>query len=109
MAKRSGHGATKPKKKQRMPRPVAPGLVMEAPEDGEERLATAPAGRPVSTIARPTVASAVQAARRAQARPSRATAALPTDYSYVITDLKRIGVLAGAAVIILTALSFVLS
>ncbi len=40
--------------------------------------------------------------------PSRSESDMPTDYSHVISDLKRIGLLAGSFFVILIVLSFIL-
>jgi len=103
MPKKFAHGG-KPKKKQRIARaPVEAGLASASAAPG---VAAAP--RPAAAaFARPS-ASAIQAVPRPAGRPSRSAAALPTDYGYVATDLRRIGVMAGGAVIVLGVLAIAL-
>ncbi len=101
MAKKPMRGAaTKPKKRQQRT------AVMPRAAGGVAAPSAPPAA---SGLARPAAPSAIQAARRAQARPSsRAAAALPTDYDYVATDLRRLGVMAATSVVVLGVLSFLL-
>lgn len=101
MPKKQMRGAlTKSKRKEklsRQPRPASSAPAVAAPP------------RPASSFARPSAASAIQAAPRAAARASRgASAPLPTDYGYVATDLRRIGIMAASAVVVLAGLSFLL-
>lgn len=62
-----------------------------------ERTAIRPAARPAPRAVRPS------------SRPLRSRdPVMITDYGYVIEDLKRIGILAGAAIVSLLALTFVI-
>ena len=99
MPKKSGHGP-KPKRKQRIGRASTAAVTSLS----GAAAASSTASRPAATFARPN-ASAIQSVPRPSARPSRSAAALPTDYGYVATDLRRIGVLAGAAVAVLGMLT----
>jgi len=92
-------GGARSKKKQKIPRPLRPAAPREA--------TTVRVPPPAAAFARP-AASAIQSVRRPPARSSRAAAALPTDYGYVATDLRRLGVMAGGAVVVLGVLAIVL-
>lgn len=65
-------------------------------------------GSPVGPAYPPRSASPIRAASRAYRAPKLGSLIPITDYSYVIADLRRIGVLAGAAFVILIALTFLI-
>ena len=56
--------------------------------------------------ARPVARQSAEASAASQ--PAAKAAAFNPDYSYVIKDLRRIGILAGSFIVILVALSFFL-
>jgi hypothetical protein len=95
------HGRTMPKTK-RVKHPVA-SPVAPAAEPGESNgrpLVTTPPVQPVVTprsVVRPTAV-----------RGGRNTPGLSTDYGYVRSDLKRIGIIAAGTFAILFGLSFVI-
>ncbi len=71
---------------------------------GETAPASSPATSPLRRPAEPVRQSLLSTVRRPAAK---AGPTLVTDYSYVLSDLKRIGVVSAGALVILVALSFV--
>ena len=73
---------------------------------------SAPAETPMATPAAPTAGPSNGSGSRYPVRSSSTAASSSTefnpDYSYVVTDLKRIGILAGSFITILVVLSFFL-
>ena len=65
-------------------------------------------GSPVGPTYAPRSASPPRAANRVYRAPRIGSLIPITDYSYVMADLRRIGVLAGAAFVILIGLTFVI-
>ena len=75
---------------------------------GTGRPAQAPVATPVAEpVARPT-SRAVSSYSPATRRTTGLTTEFNPDYTYVVHDLKRIGILAGSFVALLIALSFIL-
>ena len=69
---------------------------------------TSPIARPIGSASTPATAAPPRSTSRSY-RPPRIGGLIPiTDYSYVMTDLRRIGVLAGIAFLVLFALTFVI-
>ncbi len=82
------------------PAEAAAGPALTARERAE---ATHPVrAQTAAPVARPSLLAGV----RRQARPNAPN--LAVDYTYVMSDLRRIGILAGAAFLILIALTFVI-
>lgn len=108
MAKKPVRGApTKSKKKKERAARLLVTTSAPAPTNGESQEPAVP--RAASSFVRPTAASAIRSVPRPAARSSRGQSApLPTDYGYVATDLRRIGIMAAAAVVILVGLSFLI-
>ena len=95
---------TKPARARVSQRPIAPA----AATPDEAAPASPPVSSPSSAARRPAAParqSLLNTVRRPAAKPGPT---LTTDYSYVISDLKRIGVVSAGVVVILIALSFVI-
>jgi hypothetical protein len=106
-------GGPSPQNRRRRRRDGAPNLprdVYASPEDAAAEPAEQPTqprptqGAPAGRSMRPTMRRGfVPGATRIAPQP-----ALEVDYRYVIKDLRQIGILAGAGILILVALSFFL-
>lgn len=90
----------------RVPQTRPSAVSAEAPEVAEPAPAPvpAPARRPAAP-ARQSLLNSVSTARRPG---PKAGPTLITDYSYVTSDLKRIGIVSAGAVVILVVLAFVI-
>lgn len=87
----------------RVPQRRFPTAGAEAPADA------APAPSPVPPAARRPVAPVRQSLLNTVRRPAaKSGPTLVTDYSYVLADLKRIGIVSAGALAILITLSFVI-
>jgi hypothetical protein len=106
MAKKSAQSGAKARKKQQR-QVVRPQPSTIARPTGDA-IASPPAASEV--LARASAVSATRLAQRSQASraAARPTATLPTDYEYVKTDVRRLGMLAVAATVTLVALSFII-
>jgi hypothetical protein len=60
--------------------------------------------RPAKVSARPVAAPAATTSARAMSRTEGITA----DYTHIVSDLRRIGILAGAMLVVLIVLSFII-
>ena len=108
MPKRSPGGRVKRTQKEK--RRVATPVAARTPTAAAEPLAPrerAEATQPARTA--PATGTGRQSLLAGVRRPARSNApSLVTDYAYVMSDLRRIGVLAGAAFVLLVALTFVI-
>lgn len=104
MSKKSG-GRGSRARGNRSPRPL-PRPAADAPIEQATPF-PAPASPPTAT-ARPAARQPMSSIPPRTRRPARSGGLIPiTDYSYVMTDLRRIAVLAAAAFVVLGGLTFV--
>ena len=108
----SGHRSHRPARGPSAPRPNREPIPIEervAPGESTQRAAS-----PTAPIVRTTPAPRVwRPVNRTNARPlirplGPSGPTIITDYAYVMTDLRRIGILAAVAFVVLLALSFVI-